>query len=196
MDSEMSMVTTMVARSRGTDTWSFGLAKATVRVSRLRMDRPDGQVPQPGPVARDDQVEHRPADAACCGSACAAPATGRARPAPGSAAAATAGSAPGTTASESSVTSIGEERGSRSESGPRSVDGPGGSPSLRGRMVATRAGARAGDARRSRPLCSQGDGAEGGEHGQGEAVAGEPGGHLAVGLLVADRRSRCSRTPS
>jgi hypothetical protein len=40
MDSEMSMVTTMVARSRGTDTWSFGLANATVRVSRLRMDKP------------------------------------------------------------------------------------------------------------------------------------------------------------
>src|SRR5215218_9388207 len=35
MDSEMSMVTTTVARSRGTDTWSFGLANATVRVSRL-----------------------------------------------------------------------------------------------------------------------------------------------------------------
>ena len=34
------MVTTMVARSRGTETWSFGLAKASVRVSRLRMDRP------------------------------------------------------------------------------------------------------------------------------------------------------------
>ena len=40
MDSEMSMVTTTVARSRGTDTWSLGLAKATVRVSRLRIDRP------------------------------------------------------------------------------------------------------------------------------------------------------------
>src|SRR3954469_25529258 len=38
IDSETSMVTTIVARSRGTDTWSFGFAKARVRVSRLRMD--------------------------------------------------------------------------------------------------------------------------------------------------------------
>ena len=40
IDSDTSMVTTMVARSRGTATWSFGLAKASVRVSRLRIDRP------------------------------------------------------------------------------------------------------------------------------------------------------------
>src|SRR5689334_3445606 len=35
IDSDTSMVTTMVARSRGTDTWSFGFANARVRVSRL-----------------------------------------------------------------------------------------------------------------------------------------------------------------
>ena len=40
IDSETSMVTTIVARSRGTDTWSFGLANASVRVSRLRIDSP------------------------------------------------------------------------------------------------------------------------------------------------------------
>src|SRR5919112_4869081 len=40
IDSDTSIVTTIVARSRGTDTWSLGLAKASVRVNRLRMDSP------------------------------------------------------------------------------------------------------------------------------------------------------------
>src|SRR3954468_21150766 len=31
IESDTSMVATMVARSRGTDTWSFGFAKASVR---------------------------------------------------------------------------------------------------------------------------------------------------------------------
>ena len=40
IDSETSMVTTIVARSRGTDTSPLGLAYATVSVRRLRIDRP------------------------------------------------------------------------------------------------------------------------------------------------------------
>ena len=40
IDSETSMVTTIVARSRGTETCPLGLAKARVKVRRLRMDRP------------------------------------------------------------------------------------------------------------------------------------------------------------
>ena len=40
MESETSMVTTTVARSRGTETWSFGFANASVNVSRLKIDKP------------------------------------------------------------------------------------------------------------------------------------------------------------
>ena len=40
IDSDTSMVTTMVARCRASSTWSLGLAKASVSVSRLRIDRP------------------------------------------------------------------------------------------------------------------------------------------------------------
>ena len=40
IDRDTSMVTTMVARWRSSSTWSLGLAKARVRVSRLRMDSP------------------------------------------------------------------------------------------------------------------------------------------------------------
>src|SRR5512133_174273 len=41
----------------------------------------------------------------------------------------------------------------------------------------------------SRPLCSQRDGSQSGEHSESQAVTGEAGGHLAVGFLVADIRS-------
>src|SRR3954467_5284145 len=40
IDSDTSIVTTIVARSRGTDTSPFGFAYATVSVSRLRIDSP------------------------------------------------------------------------------------------------------------------------------------------------------------
>src|SRR4051812_35374216 len=40
IDSETSMVTTTVARSRGTATWSLGFANANVKVIRLRIDKP------------------------------------------------------------------------------------------------------------------------------------------------------------
>jgi hypothetical protein len=57
IDNEMSMVTTIVARSRGTETESFGFANASVNVSRLKIDSTTATcLSQYGP--RDDQVEH------------------------------------------------------------------------------------------------------------------------------------------
>ena len=66
IDSETSMVTTIVARSRGTYTSPLGLANASVKVISRQDRQPDGEVAQPGPVARDDEVEHRLARPAMC----------------------------------------------------------------------------------------------------------------------------------
>jgi hypothetical protein len=47
IDSDTSIATTIVARSRGTLTWSFGCANATMHEQRGQQRQPDGQVPAP-----------------------------------------------------------------------------------------------------------------------------------------------------